>query len=95
MLASVRLTRAVHAIAGTGLPSVLITRSEKRGADHDFDNVYDRVTVRDIADLLHHAAEMRCSARDGINNVIDVRHEVARSEWTRRKEGRRLVVSAA
>ena len=35
------------------------------------DNVYDRVTVRDIADLLHHAAEMRCSARDGINNVID------------------------
>ena len=35
------------------------------------DNVYDRVTVRDIADLLHHAAEMRCSTRDGINNVID------------------------
>ena len=63
--------------------------------EHDFDNAYDRVTVRDIADLLHHAAEMRCSARDGINNVIDVRHEVARSEWTRRKEGRRLVVSAA
>ena len=63
--------------------------------ERDFDNVYDRVTVRDIADLLHHAAEMRCSARDGINNVIDVRHEVARSEWTRRKEGRRLVVSAA
>ena len=39
--------------------------------EHDFDNAYDRVTVRDIADLLHHAAEMRCSARDGINNVID------------------------
>ena len=39
--------------------------------ERDFDNVYDRVTVRDIADLLHHAAEMRCSARDGINNVID------------------------
>ena len=35
------------------------------------DNVYDRVTVRDIADLLHHAAEMRCSTRGGINNVID------------------------
>jgi hypothetical protein len=39
--------------------------------ERDFDNVYDRVTVRDIADLLHHAAEMRCSTRDGINNVID------------------------
>ena len=39
--------------------------------ERGFDNVYDRVTVRDIADLLHHAAEMRCSTRDGINNVID------------------------
>ena len=39
--------------------------------EHDFDNAYDRVTVRDIADLLHHAAKMRCSTRDGINNVID------------------------
>jgi hypothetical protein len=39
--------------------------------ERDFDNVYDQVTVRDIADLLHHAAEMRCSTRDGINNVID------------------------
>ena len=39
--------------------------------ERDFDNVYDRVTVRDIADLLHHAAEMRCSTRGGINNVID------------------------
>jgi hypothetical protein len=39
--------------------------------ERDFDNVYDRVTVRDIADLLHHAAEMRCSTRDGINNVIN------------------------
>ncbi len=39
--------------------------------ERDFDNVYDQVTVRDIADLLHHAAEMRCSTRDSINNVID------------------------
>ena len=29
------------------------------------------------------------------NNTSEVRHEVARCEWTRRKEGRRLVVSAA
>jgi hypothetical protein len=29
------------------------------------------------------------------NNQAEVRHEVARYEWTRRKEGRRLVVSAA
>ena len=29
------------------------------------------------------------------NNGSEVRHEVARCEWTRRKEGRRLVVSAA
>ena len=35
----------------------------------DYDNAYDRVTARDIADLLHHLAEMRCS--DGVNNVID------------------------
>ena len=44
-----------------------------RGEAHerDLDNVYDRVTVRDIADLLHHLAEMRCSTPDGINNVID------------------------
>ena len=26
----------------------------------DFDNAYDRVTARDIADLLHHLAKMRC-----------------------------------
>jgi hypothetical protein len=40
--------------------------------ERDFDNAYDRVTARDIADLLHHAAEMRCSPRNGvINNVID------------------------
>ena len=39
--------------------------------ERDFDNVYDPVTVRDIADLLHHAAQMRCSTHDGINNVID------------------------
>lgn len=38
----------------------------------DFDNAYDRVTARDIADLLHHLAEMRCSTPAGvINNVID------------------------
>jgi hypothetical protein len=29
------------------------------------------------------------------NNTSEVRHEVARCEWTRRKEGRRMVVSAA
>ena len=29
------------------------------------------------------------------NNGSEVRHEVARCEWTRRKEGRRMVVSAA
>jgi hypothetical protein len=29
------------------------------------------------------------------NNAAEVRHEVARCEWTRRKKGRRLVVSAA
>jgi hypothetical protein len=39
--------------------------------ERDFDNAYDRVTARDIADLLHHAAQMRCSTRDDINNVID------------------------
>jgi hypothetical protein len=38
----------------------------------DFGNAYDRVTARDIADLLHHLAEMRCSTpADAINNVID------------------------
>jgi hypothetical protein len=45
--------------------------------ERDFDNVYDRVTARDIADLLHHAAEMRCSTRDGINNVIDPAQQAA------------------
>ena len=40
--------------------------------DTDFDNAYDRVTTRDIADLLHHLAEMRCSTPAGvINNIID------------------------
>ena len=40
--------------------------------DTDFDNTYDRVTARDIADLLHHLAEMRCNTPAGvINNVID------------------------
>jgi hypothetical protein len=38
----------------------------------NFDNAYDQVTARDIADLLHHLAEMRCSTSGGvINNVID------------------------
>ena len=38
----------------------------------DVDNAYDRVTARDIADLLHHLAEMRCSTPAGvINNIID------------------------
>jgi hypothetical protein len=31
--------------------------------DTDYENEYDRVTARDIADLLHHLAEMRCRAR--------------------------------
>jgi len=39
--------------------------------DGDYDDNYDRVTARDIADLLHHLAEMRCSTRDGLDNVID------------------------
>lgn len=30
--------------------------------DTDYDHEYDRVTARDIADLLHHLAEMRCAA---------------------------------
>ncbi|MGH3407626.1 MAG: IS66 family transposase [Streptosporangiaceae bacterium] len=29
------------------------------------------------------------------NNAAEVRHEVARCEWTRRKEGRRMAMSAA
>jgi hypothetical protein len=33
--------------------------------DNDSDNTYERVTARDIADLLHHLAEMRCSTRAG------------------------------
>ena len=37
--------------------------------DNDFDNAYDRVTARDIADLLHHLAEMRCSTRAGIDGI--------------------------
>jgi hypothetical protein len=37
--------------------------------DIDFDNAYDRVTARDIADLLHHLAEMRCSTPAGINGI--------------------------
>ena len=39
--------------------------------DTDFDNAYDRVTVRDIADLLHHLAEMRCTTPADVINVID------------------------
>jgi hypothetical protein len=39
--------------------------------DTDFDNAYDRVTARDIADLLHHLAEMRCSTPTGVINNID------------------------
>ena len=39
--------------------------------EDDYEHDYDRVTAHDIADLLHHAAEMRCSHRDGVNNVID------------------------
>ncbi len=40
--------------------------------DTDYHNAYDRVTARDIADLLHQFTEIRCSPRDGaINNVID------------------------
>lgn len=39
--------------------------------ERDFDNAYDRVTARDIADLLHHLAEMRCTPAGVINHVID------------------------
>src|SRR5690349_1283639 len=31
----------------------------------DFDNAYDRFTAGDIADLLHHLAEMRCNTPAG------------------------------
>ena len=37
--------------------------------ERDFDNAYDRITARDIADLLHHLAEMRCSTPAGINGI--------------------------
>ena len=37
----------------------------------EFDNAYDRVTARDIADLLHHLAEMRCTPAGVINHDID------------------------
>lgn len=33
--------------------------------ERDTDNLYDRVTARDIADLLHHLAQMRCSTGTG------------------------------
>jgi hypothetical protein len=40
--------------------------------ERDFDNAYDQVTARDIADLLHHLADMRCTTPAGVtNNVID------------------------
>ncbi|MFC4949237.1 hypothetical protein [Pseudonocardia sp. GCM10023141] len=40
--------------------------------ERDYDNAYDRVTARDIADLLHQFTEMRCSPRGGvIDTVID------------------------
>jgi hypothetical protein len=39
--------------------------------DTDNDTAYDRVTARDIADLLHHLAQMRCSAADGRHGVIN------------------------
>jgi hypothetical protein len=38
--------------------------------EDQYDNEYDRVTARDIADPLHHLAEMRCSAStDGRSGV--------------------------
>jgi hypothetical protein len=40
--------------------------------DTDHDNAYARVTARDIADLLHHLAAMRCSTGTGTGTgVID------------------------
>ena len=39
--------------------------------ERDSDNAYDRVTARDIADLLHPLAEMRCSTPTGVINNID------------------------
>ncbi|WP_300007542.1 hypothetical protein [Pseudonocardia sp.] len=35
----------------------------------DYDNAYDRVTARDIADLLHQFTELHGSTRDGIANI--------------------------
>ena len=40
------------------------------GYDTDYDNDYDRATARDIADLLHHLAKMRCGEPpDSANGV--------------------------
>jgi hypothetical protein len=43
----------------------------------DFDNAYDRVTVRDIADLLHQFTDLRSTARGGTTNSIDPAERVA------------------
>jgi hypothetical protein len=40
------------------------------GYPQSYDTDYDRVTARDIADLLHHLAEMRCSAGTDTHNGV-------------------------
>lgn len=37
--------------------------------ERDFDTAYDRVTARDIADLLHHAADIRCNTPAGAGSA--------------------------
>jgi hypothetical protein len=45
----------------------MINNTDGVGETDNYDNEYNRVTARDIADLLHHLAEMRCGA--GINAI--------------------------
>ena len=72
--------------------------------DIDFDNAYDRVTAHDIADLLHHLAELRCNPRNGVNNVIDPTERAAflsrkarvshHSPWWAARSGLKIGVAA-
>ena len=61
----------MNADPATDPPSFDYDPGYPQTSERDYDNTYDRVTARDIANLLHHAAELRCSPRNGINNVID------------------------
>ena len=65
------------------------TRSDKVMRKH---NALARRLLDRQDDYLRFTTDWRVPAH---NNGSEVRHEVARCEWTRRKEGRRLVVSAA